>query len=86
MLRVVVIAFALAVCSGPVMAEKATSQQAKKGHSFEECQARVLVEICGWELMADISRTPPVRLQRALWPSACEVRFRTILLRSLKIG
>ena len=40
MLRVVVIAFALAVCSGPVMAEKATSQQAKKGHSFEECQAR----------------------------------------------
>jgi hypothetical protein len=40
MLRVVVIAFALAVCSGPVTAEKATSQQAKKGHSFEECQAR----------------------------------------------
>jgi hypothetical protein len=40
MLRVVVIAFALAVCSGPVMAEKATSPQAKKGHSFEECQAR----------------------------------------------
>ena len=40
MFRVAVIAFALAVCSGPVMAEQATSQQAKKGHSFEECQAR----------------------------------------------
>jgi hypothetical protein len=62
MFRVAVIAFALAVCSDPVMAEKATSQHAKKGHSFEECQ--------GWELMADISRTPPVRLRKALWPSA----------------
>ena len=38
MLRLVVIAFALAVCSGSVMAGKATVQQAKKGHSFEECQ------------------------------------------------
>jgi len=40
MFRVAVIAFALAVCSCPVMAGKTTSQQAKKGHSFEECQAR----------------------------------------------
>jgi hypothetical protein len=40
MFRVAVIAFALAVCSGPVLAGKATSQQVKKGHSFEECQAR----------------------------------------------
>jgi hypothetical protein len=40
MLRIVVIAFALTVCSGPVMAEKASAQQAKKGHSFEECQKR----------------------------------------------
>jgi len=45
MLRIVVVTFALAVCSGPVMAEKATVQQAKKGHSFEECQARA----CYWK-------------------------------------
>ena len=40
MFRVAVIAFALAVFSGPVMAGNAKPQQAKKGHSFEECQAR----------------------------------------------
>jgi hypothetical protein len=28
------------------------------------------VEISGWKLMADFSRTPPVRLLKALWPSA----------------
>ena len=32
--------------------------------------ARVLLETSGWELMADISRTPPVRPRKALWPSA----------------
>jgi hypothetical protein len=69
MLRIVVIAFALTVCSGPVMAEKASAQQASTA-SRNAKSARVLVEISGWELMADISQTPPIRMRKALWPSA----------------
>jgi hypothetical protein len=67
MFRVAVIAFALAVCSDPVMAEKATSQHTASRNAK---RARMLLEVSGWELMADISRTLPVRLRKALWPSA----------------
>jgi len=40
MLRIIAVLLALAICYGPMMAEKATAQQVKKGHSYEECQKR----------------------------------------------
>ena len=40
MLKIVAIALALAVCSGPAFAAKAKGEQTKKGRSYEECQKR----------------------------------------------
>jgi len=48
MFRIVVIVCALMFSLSSVMAQKATAEEAKKGHSFEECQKRARAEGNMW--------------------------------------
>ena len=48
MSRIVVIVSALMISLSPVMLEKTTAEQAKKGHSYEECQQRAHASGSKW--------------------------------------